>query len=78
MFCKCCRQFHSLDFSNLVEELTKDTKRIIWNGLSLDQIDNLILKLKMAKIELTDEGLKNIEIINTNERKEKELCQNTI
>ena len=75
MYCKCCKKFHSLEFHQIIAELAKDTKRKVWNGLSLDQIDNLIFKLKMAKVDLTDEGLKNIEIINAL-NKEKELCQN--
>lgn len=64
MYCKCCGKFHNLDFSELIGELTKDTKRTIWNGLSLDQINILRNKLIMANIELTDEGIKNIKIIN--------------
>ena len=64
MYCRCCKKFHALSFSDLMSELAKDTKRKIWDGLSLDQIESLTFKLRMAKVELTNEGLKNIKIIN--------------
>ena len=64
MYCKCCRKFHSIDFSDVIAELVSDSKRTFYNGFSLEQIDILKRKLQMANVELTAEGLNNIQIIN--------------